>query len=216
MTPIDGQWVINGRFWESFYFPDRRNACGQHQPIFCSCCKWGRAQGKTAEGTDNQLWQHRGWTHIRRHSPPKNLSAFSCCFCRKHSVILKIFCFKTRVWSFTLSNPNAHGVKYLGKLKTKQNMETRFVLLLLVAQLCPTLCDPTNCSLPGYSCLWYSSGKNTGVGSHSQVVTILPTQGSNLCILHCRKILYHLSHQGTTLAESKNKSCHVLNGYRLW
>ena len=149
VTPIDGQWVINRRFWESFYFPDRRNTCGGHQPIFCSCCKWGRAPGKAAEGTDNQLWQHRGWTHIRRHSPPKNLSAFPRCFCRKHSLILKIFCLKARVWSFTLSNPNAHSVKYSGKLKTKHRKQV--LLLLLVAQLCPALCDPTNCSLPGYS-----------------------------------------------------------------
>ena len=25
---------------------------------------------------------------------------------------------------------------------------------------------------------------------------IFPTQGSNLSLLHCREILYHLSHQG--------------------
>ena len=26
---------------------------------------------------------------------------------------------------------------------------------------------------------------------------IFPTQGSNLCLLHCRQILYSLSHQGS-------------------
>ena len=31
-----------------------------------------------------------------------------------------------------------------------------------VAQSCPTLCDPVNCSL----CPWDSSGKNTGMGCH--------------------------------------------------
>ena len=36
-------------------------------------------------------------------------------------------------------------------------------VLCLVAQLCPTLCDPMDCSPPG-SCLWDSPGKNTGVG----------------------------------------------------
>ena len=30
-------------------------------------------------------------------------------------------------------------------------------------QLCPTLCDPTDSSLPGSSDPWDSSGKNTGV-----------------------------------------------------
>ena len=40
-------------------------------------------------------------------------------------------------------------------------------------------------------------GKNTGVGSHSLLQGIFPTQGSNLSLLHCRQILYHLSHQGS-------------------
>ena len=34
---------------------------------------------------------------------------------------------------------------------------------VLAAQLCLTLCDPIDCSLPGF-CLWDSPGKNTGVG----------------------------------------------------
>ena len=40
-------------------------------------------------------------------------------------------------------------------------------------------------------------GKNTGVGSHSLLQGILPTQGSNVGLLHYRQILYHLSHQGS-------------------
>ena len=40
-------------------------------------------------------------------------------------------------------------------------------------------------------------GKNIGVGSHSLLQGILPTQGSNLGLLHYRQILYHLSHQGS-------------------
>ena len=41
------------------------------------------------------------------------------------------------------------------------------------------------------------SRQGTGVGSHSLVQGIFPTQGSNLGLLHCRQILYHLSHQGS-------------------
>ena len=41
--------------------------------------------------------------------------------------------------------------------------------------------------------LWNSPGKNTGVGCHSLLQGIFPTQGSNLGCLHCRQILYHLS-----------------------
>ena len=44
-------------------------------------------------------------------------------------------------------------------------------------------------------CPWDSPGKNTGVGCHSLLQEIFPTQGSNLGLLHCRQILYCLSHQ---------------------
>ena len=40
-----------------------------------------------------------------------------------------------------------------------------------------------------------SPGKNTGVHSHSLLQGIFPTQGLNPGLLHCRQILYHLSHQ---------------------
>ena len=42
-------------------------------------------------------------------------------------------------------------------------------------------------------CPWNSLGKNTGVGCHS-LLKIFPNQESNLGLLHCRWILYHLSH----------------------
>ena len=42
-----------------------------------------------------------------------------------------------------------------------------------------------------------SPGKNTGVGCHALLHGIFPTQGSNPGLLHCRQILYHLSHQGS-------------------
>ena len=42
----------------------------------------------------------------------------------------------------------------------------------------------------------YSQGQNTGVGSLSLLQQIFPTQGLNRGLLHCRQILYQLSHQG--------------------
>ena len=44
---------------------------------------------------------------------------------------------------------------------------------------------------------WNSPGQNTGVGSLSLLQGIFPTQGSNPSLLHCRWILYQLSHQGS-------------------
>ena len=67
----------------------------------------------------------------------------------------------------------------------------------LVAQSCPALCDPMVRSLPGSSVHGDSLGKNTGVGSHSLLQGIFPSQGSRPGLLHCRWILYSLSHQGS-------------------
>ena len=44
-------------------------------------------------------------------------------------------------------------------------------------------------------CPWNSPGKNSGVGSHSLNQEIFLTQWSNPDLLHCRWILYSLSHQ---------------------
>ena len=46
-------------------------------------------------------------------------------------------------------------------------------------------------------CPWDSPGKNTGVGCHALLQGTFPTLGSNPGLLHCRWILYHLSHQGS-------------------
>ena len=69
-------------------------------------------------------------------------------------------------------------------------------VLCLVAQSCLTLCDLIGCSPPGSSVHGYSPGKNIGVGCHALLQGIFPTQGSNPGLLHCRRILYRLSHQG--------------------
>ena len=46
---------------------------------------------------------------------------------------------------------------------------------------------------------WNSPGKNTAVGSHALLQGIFPTQGSDLGLLHCRRILYRPSHQGSPI-----------------
>ena len=57
-----------------------------------------------------------------------------------------------------------------------------------ISRSCPTLCDPM--------APWNSPGKNPGVGCHSLLQGIFPTQGFNLGLLRCRRILYCLNHQG--------------------
>ena len=62
----------------------------------------------------------------------------------------------------------------------------------LVAQSCPTLCDPIHVARQEDS-----PGKNTGVGCHAFFQGIVPTQGSNPGLQHCQQILYQLNHQGS-------------------
>ena len=52
-------------------------------------------------------------------------------------------------------------------------------------------------SLAGYS-PWNSPGQNNGVGSLSLLQGIFPIQGLNPGHLHCRWILYQLSHKGSS------------------
>ena len=68
--------------------------------------------------------------------------------------------------------------------------------MCLLAQSCPTLCKPMDCSPLGTSVHGDSPGKNTGVDCHALLQGIFQTQGSNPGHPHCRRILYQLSHQG--------------------
>ena len=45
---------------------------------------------------------------------------------------------------------------------------------------------------------WDFPGNSTGGGCHFLFQGIFPTQGSNLGLLYCRQMLYHLSHQGSS------------------
>ena len=63
------------------------------------------------------------------------------------------------------------------------------------AQSCLTLCNPMDRSPPASSVHGDSPGKTTRMGCHALLQGIFPTQGSNPGLLHCRQILYHLSHQ---------------------
>ena len=59
-------------------------------------------------------------------------------------------------------------------------------VLCLVAQLWPILCSP-----PGSSVHGDSPDKNAGVGCHFFLQVTFLMQGLNLCLQHCREILYH-------------------------
>ena len=90
-----------------------------------------------------------------------------------------------------------------------------------VAQSCLTLCDPTDCSLPGFSVHESFQARILEWIAIFYLQGIFPTQGSNsslLCLLHCRWILYPLTHQGSpfkvyfwfyTFLSNDNSSSHL-------
>ena len=112
-------------------------------------------------------------------------------------VIIKLLYSKKR--SRKISEETLHPAELNGQTCwAPQSPTTSFRSVLgLVAQSYPTLCDPMDCVPPGSSILGDSPGKNTGVGFHVLLQGIFLTQGSNPCLLHCRRILYHLSHRGS-------------------
>ena len=87
------------------------------------------------------------------------------------------------------------GYMCLFVLKVKVLKDSCMCAKLL--QLCPTLCDPMDYSLPGSSVHWDSPGKKTREGCQAPRQVIFRTQGSIPLLLHCRRILYLLSLQGS-------------------
>ena len=75
---------------------------------------------------------------------------------------------------------------------------------MLVAQSCLTLCDPMDYSPSGSSLSMGFSRQEYWSGFHSLLPGIFPTQRLNLsllCLLFCRWILHHLSHQESQLKQ---------------
>ena len=103
------------------------------------------------------------------------------------------------MWSDCIRGTSCHGFENLSPWNgNKLTLELKIVLcavLCLVTQSCPSLCDPMDYSPTGSFVLGNSSGKNTDVGCHALLQGIFPTQGLNPGLLHCRWIIYHLSHR---------------------
>ena len=57
-------------------------------------------------------------------------------------------------------------------------------------------------------CPWDSPGKNAGVGCHALLQGIFPAQGWNPGLLHCREVLYCLSHQRSPRIKQLN-TCYL-------
>ena len=77
------------------------------------------------------------------------------------------------------------------------NESCKIRLCVLVTQSCPTLRGPMDCCSPGHSVHGILQASIMEWVAILQGISLI--QGSNLCLLHYRQILYHLSHQGSPL-----------------
>ena len=78
-------------------------------------------------------------------------------------------------------------------------LECPLSLCVSVTQLCPTLCDPMDCSPVRPLYPWDS----TGVGCHSLFQGIFLTRGSNPGLPHCRQTLLPSEPPGNPLKRKK-------------
>ena len=67
------------------------------------------------------------------------------------------------------------------------------MVLCLVTQSCPTLCDPMKCGPSGSSVHGDSPAKSIGVGFHALFQEIFPTQRLSPGLVHYRWVLYCLN-----------------------
>ena len=82
------------------------------------------------------------------------------------------------------------------------NLHAEFCFVLFFLQSCSVMSDslrPHELEPIRLLCPQNSSGKNPGVGCLFLLQGIFPASGLNPDLLHCRQILYQLSHQGSPL-----------------
>ena len=137
---------------------------------------------RTFKGEPGQgAWRHAE-NHIQRALLCSHLFLICTCPCSK---------FKHLVADYSL------GVCFPPNWKPVCFYSLPFTPPVLVARLCPTLCNSEDCSPPGSSVPGMSQARILKWVSIPFSRGSPPTQGSNPGLLHCRHIPYHLNHQGS-------------------
>ena len=98
--------------------------------------------------------------------------------------------------------------------KLRNHFKT-FVCACQVTSVVPDSLRPHGLEPARLLCPWNSPSKNTGAGCYSLLQWIFLTQGSNLGLLHCRQILYHLSHQESPVSHDTSLNNTWIRTYHL-
>ena len=127
--------------------------------------------GALSKGTNNLI--HEGFIFIT-YVPPKGPTS------KNHHFRSEDF----DIWILGRNKCSVHNTK---------------VKKVLVVQLCLTLCDPLDCSPPGFPVHEILQARILEWGAIPFPRGSSQPREWNLNLLHCRQILYHLSHQGSPL-----------------
>ena len=123
-----------------------------------------------------------------------------CLYCRNDWVVIRQICILSS-FKACLSSKTTHSFTHSKNIRYIKKGSDSVGGSVMSDSLQPHGLQLTRLSGP-----WNSAGKNTGVSSHSLLQGIFPTQGSNVGLLHCRQILYRLSHLLITILATGNKS----------
>ena len=138
----------------------------------------------------------------------KILKLLFCSNFQFHSSFLSPFLFSSLFFSFIKHSPVVSESILCCQCSHKKHLYPQWKKVkkseVKVAQSCLTLCNPMDRLL--FS--WNSPGSSTGVGSHSLLQGIFPIRRVNPGLPHGRRILYHLSHQGSPTMVKRPRITH--------
>ena len=162
------------RFHKTINFQNERPRENLSGHLHCPCC--------IAEETDQE--DHLRWVILLLSIKKWTQTVRVCGVCRPLPTSL-----------LDLLPPCTKYVSCCPTLCWGRTAPTHQIMQVLVTQSCPIPWDPMDCSPPGFSVHGILQAKNTALCCPALLQGIFPTQGSNPGLLHCRWILYHLSHQ---------------------
>ena len=139
-------------------------------------------------------WNENSYCSVIFQTSPENMRHVNIVQNLNGNNIKTIYCFQFNIqrseeWqlpTFIIRNRKWAEIEHNTFLKVK--------VKVLVPQLCPTLGDPMDCSPPGFSVHGILQVRTLEWVAMHFSRGVFPTQGLNLGLLHCRQILYHLSH----------------------
>ena len=117
------------------------------------------------------------------------------------------------VWLFVTPQTVAHQAPLSMRILQAGILE--WVAMLSSRDLLNPRIEPRSPALQAHSLPFElpEKSKNIGVGSLSLLQGIFPTQESNRSLLHCRRILYQLSYQGSPSSAGREQ---CLNSHTEW